>query len=451
MQAETRSNDLPVLWLLLVPAGLIAIGLYGAGAAWVAVGTFGTALIVAAVIAPEIGFYAYFAWQALDPIWITEGTPLTPSKVLGPFLLLNYLLGLWRVGTPMLVSRRFVMIMFAFGFMGLPIVPFALAPLVALRYAGQIIVQVLLVVVAIHTLRTRAMIGRALFSTVVGGVVAATIMLVGGGQSGAFRRATLGEHANPNTTALALSIALMCIPAAWACHKDKLTRLFYLVAGPTILAATMQTGSRAALAAILLSAVSGGLLARGSGFGKRAVVPALCVLLAVTTGAYVLRTSILDPVSQERIEGFIRQRGSLEGESRLYIWDLALRSYVREPWGFGFGNTQFKLAEEHGMEVDVHSAYLSALVDGGPIGLGLFVFGLWELALCVARIRQANPGIPAAMLACFVGVSCLTHTIHFTKWFWIPATLCLLLAELTQRERRQTLNSEFGILNPSFG
>ena len=40
-------------------------------------------------------------------------------------------------------------------------------------------------------------------------------MLVAG-VSAQFGRGTLGEFANPNTTALALSVTGVCIPAAWA-------------------------------------------------------------------------------------------------------------------------------------------------------------------------------------------------------------------------------------------
>lgn len=427
-----------MLGVLVLPMGLISGLIYLSGGENIGLIIAGVACAIAAIIAPELGFYGYLAWQALDPTFVTErSTVLTPSKVLALCLLANYVLGVWRRKTPMLVSKRFVWTMLAFGGFGLLYFPIAVDRQVTVRFAGQIIVQVLLVVAAIHTLRTRLTISRALFFTVLGGVVASGVMLIGGGKSGAFQRSTLAEFANPNSTALALAVSLMTVPAAWALHRNKLARLFYLLAAPIILAATMQTGSRAILVAIVIAVGFGGFLAHGSGKVKRLLIPAICLAVLLGTAAYLFSAAVLNPVSQERIEAFVQRQGSMRGESRLYIWELVLRTYLHRPWGFGFGNTQFYLVQEHGLQFGAHSSYISALVDGGPIGFGLFIFGLVELLRRVIGIRQANPGIPAAMMFCFIGLSALTHTVHFTKWFWIPVTICLLLAEQTQRERLQ--------------
>ena len=434
------SRDLRVLWLALVPAALIIILLFATGLERVGLGVGVTVFVLASVIAPEIGFYGYFAWQALDPMSIVEETTvLTPGKILGLFLILNYLVGVWRNRTPILISRRFILIMLAFGLLGILMIPLAVNPWYAFRNAAQIIIQIILIIVAIHTFRTRETIGRAVLFLVIGGVIASLIILMEGGQFGGSRRATLSRYANPNTTALGLSLAVMCIPAAWSCVKSKWYIPFHLVSAPIMIAATMQTGSRSALGAILFASILGGLLATGVGTIRRLAIPLVCIVIAVATGAFVLSSHIEDRAGLERIESLFYDRGSLQTESRWYIWGMVIRTYLREPWGFGFGNTQFKMVEVHGMPFDVHSTFLSTLVDGGPIALGLFLYGFLLLTKYVMRIRKANPGIAAMMLLCFVGFSSLTHTIHFTKWFWIPVTLCLLLAELAQRERLEQI------------
>lgn len=442
LQTETvKSREMWIFWLMLVPAGMVAAMLYVAGFKEVALGIVAASFIACSVMAPEIGFYGYFAWQSLDPMMIVEETTiLTPGKLLGLFLIANYVIGIWRNRTPMHISRRYVMIMMAFGLYGIILTPVAVNPMFAFRNAAQVLIQVILVVIAIHTLKTREAIGRAAMFLVIGGVIASLIMLESGGLLGGYRRGTLSRYANPNTSALGLSLAVMGIPVAWSCLKSRWYIPLYLLAAPIIIAATMQTGSRSALAAILLASVMGGFLASKAGVVRRIGIPLLCILIALVTGAYVLATNTGNHAGLERIESMFYTQGGLQTESRWYIWKMVINTYLRQPWGFGFGNTQFKMAEIGNLPYDIHSTVLSTLVDGGPVTFFLFLYGFWLLIKHTRNIGRANPGTAAMMLLCFVGLSCLTHTIHFTKWFWIPVTFCLLLAELTQRENMNRLH-----------
>jgi hypothetical protein len=434
--STVSSTDVRVLCWLILPAGLIAGLCYASGYVRAALIIAGTAFVTASFLSLEIGLYGYFAWQALDPMFLSrEQAVFTPSKALAPLLLVFYVFRLHRGRSPLLVSKRFVAAMLLFGLYGLATIPLAPDPWAAFRYGAQIIVQVLLVVVTISVLRDRTTIHRAMSWAVAGGVAAAVVMLWVGGASRAFRRETLGEFANPNTTANALSLAVMCVPAAWAYCRSHVLRFFYAASIPLTLAAMMKTGSRGALASVTLGFLLSGLFARRAGFFWRWVVPTLCVALSAMTVLYVLRADILLPQSQERLERLFEPGRGLERESRWYIWSLTFRTYLKHPAGFGLGNTQHVLAQEHGYQRDAHSTYLSVLVDGGPIALALFAYALWQLIHCARGIRQTNPGIPAAMMLCYILAASVTQTTHFTKWFWIPITICLLFAEQTQRER----------------
>jgi O-antigen ligase len=96
----------------------------------------------------------------------------------------------------------------------------------------------------------------------------------------------------------------------------------------------------------------------------------------------------------------------------------------------------FALEQKTGVQKDIHSVYLGALVDGGPIGFGLLMYSLWKLYAAVRSIGKKRAAMPAMVVLVLLLFSGLTHTIHFTKWFWVPATICLLLAEQAARERR---------------
>ncbi|MCH8967151.1 MAG: O-antigen ligase family protein, partial [Planctomycetes bacterium] len=204
---------------------------------------------------------------------------------------------------------------------------------------------------------------------------------------------------------------------------------------PLLVGAILMTGSRSAVIAVLAAFVLGVALARGAGLFKRVIVAVACTVAVVYIAVVVVQSDMLDAKSRDRIEEFVRARGDV-GDSRLDIWNLGFQTYAEAPViGVGFGNAAFTLERSRGWFRDMHSSYLSVLVDGGAIGLMLFGYGLWQLFRRVRGIRASPAAIPASIMLCLLLASALTHTIHFTKWFWVPATICLLLAEQAHRER----------------
>lgn len=443
---STSLADVGAFWFLILPATAVAALVYVSGAGTVAIGIAVGALVLAAVISPHLGLYAYFAWQALDASVRTDASVLfTPAKAAAPFLLLLFVVRMGMRGSPMRLSRRFVLAMLLFGIYGVVCSFMAYEPLVAAQMGGQIVVQTLFLIMAVRMLDTRAYIRRLMFATVVGGVVAAVVMLVTGGRSGQFSRATLGEYANPNTTALALSIALAAIPGVWAFTRMKLMRVVYIAAAVPIFTAMLMTGSRSALLATVVAFGLGALLARGVGVFKRVVVGALCLAALGYGFVQVLSSDFLDRKSLDRLTFLVQEPGHIE-DSRLEIWRLALQTYSERPLrGFGFGNTRFAMEEAHGWHRDIHSSYLGALVDGGPAGLVLFAYALWVLVSCVRGIGASPAALPASIMLLLLLASLLTHTIHFTKWFWVPVTLCLVLAEQAEREKRSWSATRIGV------
>lgn len=434
---EEARGDLRAFGFIVVPALAVAGLLYLAGAAQVAVGLAAAGFIISVIVAPQIGLYAYLAWQALDSAVITEeGASFTPAKAFAALLLLVYVFWYGRGGARLSVSKPTMRLLLLFGAFGLVTAPLAVDPLLALRYAGQIIVQALLAVMMLHMLHTAAHVRRALLWTVLGGVGAAVFMLVTGGLTKRYSRATLGEYANPNTTAVALCIALIAIPAAWVYAKRMIDRVWLLAAAPVLFVAMLKAGSRSATLAVFAALTMGVLLPRGARFWKRALVTMFGMAVAVVTFFAALQSDILGKESQARIEELVHEGSTVAHDSRLDIWRSALHTYLRRPvFGFGYGNTAEVLARSQGIYIDVHSSYLGPLVDGGPIAFGLMMLALWRLMVCVRRIGPSRAGMPAAMILIVMLISASVHTLHFSKWFWVPVTLCLLLAEQAEREK----------------
>jgi len=424
-------------WVILCPAALVSSLLYLADAVWGAILVGGISFVVAVIIAPELGLYAYFAWQAFDPVFVSQTTgDFTPAKVFAPFLLVVFLLRLGSYRARMLVSRPFVVTMLAFGCYGLLGAAIAYEPLRALRFAGQIIVQVALVIMTIHIMDTRDRVRRLMLATVAGGVLAALLLLLPGVLPSRVTRASMGEATDPNATAVALAIALAAIPGAWVYAKRKAIYLFYVAAVPTLFVVLLKTGSRTGLLAVFSAFCLGALLARGVGVVKRGLMACVFALVLGYMFVQVMRADLLSRGSRERIEEFVDYNRGGGHEDRIEIWKLAIRTYATSPiTGFGFGNTPQALQRSHGWYKAIHNSYLGALVDGGPLGLFLFGYGLWCLIKCIRGIRGSSVAIPATIMLVLVLVPGLTLEIHFSKWFWIPATICLLLAEQSKREQ----------------
>ena len=202
----------------------------------------------------------------------------------------------------------------------------------------------------------------------------------------------------------------------------------------------MKTGSRANLIAVFAAVSIGSLFGKSSGVVKRIMIPLVTCSILIGTWYYVSQSSLLDVKSQEHLgsvfQGGIKDEGS---HGRTAIWKSALSVYVNHGFisGFGFGNTAFAMQKYQYDFIDIHNTLLSSLMDGGPIGFGLFIGGLIMLFFIVKRIQHPGTNIVAMMVYIYLILNSLTHTIHFTKWFWIPVTICLLLAEEDVRTQQE--------------
>jgi hypothetical protein len=363
--------------------------------------------------------------------------------------LLAYAIHPARIRGPMLLGRSITLAMIFFGVYGLVTAMWATLPVAVLRYAGQVVVHVLIMVVAIHRLSDRASIGRLLGFTILGTLIATGILFAKGGHSRFYAQQTLGET-DPNAVAISLLTGLLCIPPAWLLTRRYVTRAALLAAAPPLAAGVVTTGSRMGLTVLLLTPVLGLILARGAGVVRRLVIPVLGLVVAVGATYFVLESGILVEKAQTRLEGLLEHgvKSELEHNARMWIWSNAIRVFITKPWGFGYGNTAAAMEESAGTHVDIHNNFLAALVEGGVISCLLLLYSVWQLFKHVRRIKSPDLGIPAAFFLVMLVLSSMTLTTLYTKYFWIPFMLCLLLAEQARREELRTAQGRTSGMRP---
>ncbi len=440
-----------LFWIGLIPITTIAALFYFSGYKMLAVICLGAYFSVTMLASPQWAIYIFLAWQAWDGIFLPSVTAVfTPAKALAFIVLLSYLLHWGRCSNRIFrenegIIKYFIQLSLLFCLYGLMLIPVSVLPLATLRYALQILVLIGVVVGALKFIDTKERLRSAIFWLVVGGTLAAIGVLAGKGSTH-YSRGTLAQNVNPNSIALALGVSLAAVPALWGLAKRKLDYILCIVCGALLMAGMMKTGSRASCGGIFLAYAIGGFMVKGRGYGKKILAAVLSVLFSFGVFFWVLSLNILPEKSQKRLEVMIGMSHDTKStSSRKDVWWNALKTYLNQPLtGVGYGNTAAASAEYEGWHKDVHSSILAPLVEGGPIAFIIFIGMLGLLFWMVWQIGIPNPGIPAAIMYAYLVISCMTHTIHYTKWFWIMVLVCLLLVRLANDIK---LKNQLAIIN----
>lgn len=419
-----------LFWAGLIPVGLIAGLFYVSGYKTITVMSLGGYIALVMLASPQLAIYVFLAWQAWDGIFLSEKTAVfTPAKILAFVVLLSYALHSAHVRRDARDAHHLLITSFVFAGYGLLLAIVAIAPLATIRYSLQIVVLVLVVWVGIKVIDSPKRIRAAIFWLVVGGTLAAVAVITGQG-SEHYSRGTIAENVNPNSIALALSVSLAAVPALWGLAKRKFDYVICIVCGSLLMAGMMKTGSRSACGGIFLAYAIGALLIKGHGWAQKITVTIFAILLSAGVFFIVLHLQILDKKSQLRLETMVGMSSDTSTSSgRTGVWLNAMKAYTHMPiTGVGYGNTAVAASEFTGNYKDVHSSIIGPFVEGGIVGFLLFMYMLWLLFQRIRSIGIPNPGIPAAIMYAYILIASATHTIHFTKWFWIPVLVCLLLS-----------------------
>lgn len=188
----------------------------------------------------------------------------------------------------------------------------------------------------------------------------------------------------------------------------------------------LLTGSRAGTIACLLIILAVSLRYAARGFGTFAVMT-----IVGAAGTFILSRLLLPLVPED-----VRERLSIDalledrGSSREGIWKTGLDLIINSDWRllFGFG--------PHGAPLDrtvMHNHFVQALLDGGIIGLLLFLAIIW----CVLRGAVSDKSVFAAILGVAAMFMTLTAYSNFRPAWAILFMGLLVAKQQTQRSRSQ--------------
>jgi len=170
---------------------------------------------------------------------------------------------------------------------------------------------------------------------------------------------------------------------------------------------------------VCLMIVTGGLVATGTRGAALGCVVGLAVLLATAKGPrgrvdlLVIGTAVGTVAVlgfAEEIMAFATRGESAESlatlNSRTDLWSLALAAVAEQPlFGYGLGATRGLFLRDLGLGGG-HNAFVNALVDGGAVGVAIFVVLLLTLSVVLLKMirhldLRADSGLLLGLVAFF--------------------------------------------------
>lgn len=231
---------------------------------------------------------------------------------------------------------------------------------------------------------------------------------------------------NANTFIIICDIALLCslyfIVGLSSIRIDSTVHLLLIVCVPVLIWCIAATGSRTGWAAL-----GGALFLSAWVFAPPSPRRWIYRFLTLGAGLIVAAMIFTNAMLAERV------RSGLDGETagRDKIWKMAwtlFQEHADPVWGMGMRQADRFLpryaspdARWYGWDrLDVHSTYLTVLIETGFVGLLLFLLALLAPVLFIAvRYRHTNLGLLTTATMTILLIASLTGTWYADKILWL--------------------------------
>ncbi len=203
---------------------------------------------------------------------------------------------------------------------------------------------------------------------------------------------------------------------------NKLIKLFYTTAIPTVLFAIFLTGTRTA-AIIAIIGIFYWL------FTYRKSSPRVKIIFFIVFVCALAMAVYLAP--EESIERILSSSQSISSgtlNNRTGIWTAAIEQWKSAPIaGHGIGSLTYVLSSLHVEYNGAHNTYIHLLTESGIIGLGIY---LAIIAIIIIYILHTDLSEKAFLfsLLFMILVSQITQHTHFNKETWFALTMLALHA-----------------------
>lgn len=230
-------------------------------------------------------------------------------------------------------------------------------------------------------------------------------------------------YINPNTLGLMLT---MQVPFTYWLASSKeygtgLLRMFHRFAFGLSLLALFMSGSRAAIAGVLV----GSMVYFAFRFKSRLLLYAVVIMTLVGIWYGV----VTDVIQTRFFQGVVYRKESFdEGSGRLELWRIAWRLSKKEPvFGYGFGTSEIvlwaegdyqKIGSSDPQGIHTHNSLLRLLIEMGWAGISFSILFFISLFRRFAHLARASPTreLHSLMLVLFATIIAGLVDSFFESW-----------------------------------
>jgi O-antigen ligase len=431
----------------LLAGGLVYVAGLAAGLIWLHLSpqlimglTLGAIGLAAIVFNPVIAIHVFVMLLYVEKGFTAGDSGVTLMKLMGPFILLAWLISLAARRKTPFDSNPFVFVMLLFVIWCGVSVIYALDATPALVRLGSLTQLGVATLMFASVADSRERI-RGVFATIVLWTTLMTVVSIGLYYLGITPRVQ-GIREDRNSFAIYINVAIICAYALLRMTPTRGFRLLLTLSLPVLLFGLALTFSRAGFVVLFCVLL---LIAYRTARERRLGVAIALIIMVGIVGLLVPATvwdrmgSIL-PSVQHREDTF---------GIRVNVWELGLKMIRDRPVsGVGAGNFQVASARYARGDVTLaglaaHNSYVSVAAETGLVGLALFL-GLHVLALNSTRQALASPaGRSDPMLRVLAAatqyaiiiimLSALSISCEAIKHLWIMFGLSLSLSRLGAR------------------
>lgn len=207
---------------------------------------------------------------------------------------------------------------------------------------------------------------------------------------------------------LAIGFALML---NYKFKRRILNIIRYICCGVCIIAILM-TASRGGVLAMIGAILFSGFL---QGNFKSTVKYLMIILIGGTALVLIMRAAGVTYIKNVMDRFIYDSNGS--GADRFTVWGYALQLAIKRPLlGYGIGSAFSVLQQYYSSNISTHNVYLTFLLDGGVVGLGLFISCLYR---SLRNKRTLYSDMVKAMIVASMIVSLFLDTYN-KKILWLP-------------------------------
>jgi len=267
------------------------------------------------------------------------------------------------------------------------------------------------------------------------------------------KRISLTEGQNPNMLSLNLGVGLLLVPYVFRNLKNNLLRGLLYIGVFTLIIAIILTGSRSTWLAIPIAVLFVWLITKGKILRiQSGIIPGIILTLIIT---FLIHSNFISPYLSQRFITMIHPEETHGGSGRLDIWTVGLAMVEDNPvFGVGLSNFPVRFGDYIGKRTtwsgksygvhsgrDPHNIFLSIQAELGIIGIFLFFLFIWYIVKPLIVYLKDIRAVIGILLIIFALIYGFTHTIQWTKIFWLVFAIATVIPNIIKAEKNENINT----------